>query len=102
MPRIGIRLSESAMADLAGIRARYTGPGVPDIGERLLVEILERVEGLRTHPEKSRIVPEFDQSVLRELIHPPFRIVCRLAKSRLQVVRVWRSERRLRSRDVAD
>jgi hypothetical protein len=32
---------------------------------------------------------------LREAIHPPFRIVCRLDDGRVRVVRVWRSERQL-------
>lgn len=101
--RITIRLSESALADLASLREWYAEQGVPDIGERFLAEILERIEGLRDHPEMGRTVPEFGQPTLRELIHPPFRIVYRREKSRLQVVRVWRSERPLRlSRDVAD
>ena len=42
-----------------------------------------------------RIVPEFDQPFLRELIRPPFRIVYRRDPRRVRVVRVWRSERLL-------
>ena len=103
MPRITIRLAESALADLDSVRDWYAEQGVPDIGERFLTEILERVHTLRDHPEIGRIVPEFDQPTLRELIHPPFRIVYRLEKSRLYIVRVWRSERLLRlSRDGVD
>ena len=33
---------------------------------------------------------------LREIIHPPFRIVYRVENRRIRVVRVWRSERLLR------
>ncbi|MDZ7799805.1 MAG: hypothetical protein U5K81_03285 [Trueperaceae bacterium] len=40
-------------------------------------------------------MPEFDQPFLRELIHPPFRIVYRRDPQRLRIVRVWRSERLL-------
>ncbi|PIQ97459.1 MAG: addiction module toxin RelE, partial [Nitrospinae bacterium CG11_big_fil_rev_8_21_14_0_20_56_8] len=40
-------------------------------------------------------VPEFDQPFLRELIHPPFRIVYRRDPQRVRMVRVWRSERLL-------
>jgi hypothetical protein len=43
-----------------------------------------------------RIVPEFGQSFLRENIHPPLRIVYRRSTNRLQIIRVWRSERLLR------
>ena len=42
-----------------------------------------------------RVVPEFDQPFLRELIHPPFRIVYRREPERIRVVWVWRSERLL-------
>ena len=100
MPRIIVRLAESALTDLAGVRDWYAEQGVPETGERVLTEILGRIRTLRDHPEKGRIVPEFDQPTLRELIHPPFRIVYRLERPRVSVVRVWRSERLLRlSRD---
>ena len=46
-----------------------------------------------------RIVPEFDQPFLRELIRPPLRIVCRRDPKFVRVVRIWRSERLL---DVPD
>jgi hypothetical protein len=41
------------------------------------------------------VVPEFDQPFLRELIHPPFRVVNRRDAQRVRIVRVWRSERLL-------
>ena len=103
MPGIIVRLAESALTDLAGVRDWYAEQGVPETGERLLTEILERIQTLRDHPAKGRIVPEFDQPTLRELIHPPFRIVYRLERPQVSVVRVWRSERVLRlSRDESD
>ena len=40
-------------------------------------------------------MPEFDRTFVRELIHPPFRIVYRLEPKRVRIVRVWRSERLL-------
>lgn len=45
-----------------------------------------------------RKVPEFDTPKLRELIHPPFRIVYRydMDAQKISVVRVWRSERMLK------
>jgi len=41
------------------------------------------------------VAPEFGLAHLREVIHPPFRIVYRLDDDRVRVVRVWRSERLL-------
>ncbi len=72
---------------------------VPEVGRRLVTEVFDRVELLTEHPELGRVVPEFGQLNLRELIHPPFRIVYRYDKEskadRIRVVRIWRSERLL-------
>ncbi|HEB73132.1 MAG TPA: type II toxin-antitoxin system RelE/ParE family toxin [Nitrospirae bacterium] len=91
-----ITLTESAVRDLEDIRDWYTEQGAADVGGRLVSEILQQVEGLDTHSEKGRIVPEFGQLFLRELIHPPFRIVYRIDAQTIRVVRVWRSERLFR------
>jgi toxin ParE1/3/4 len=53
------------------------------------------VDVLADHPDIGRIVPEFGQSFLRELIHPLFRIVYRRDPQRVRNIRVWRSERLL-------
>ncbi|MGB7933086.1 MAG: type II toxin-antitoxin system RelE/ParE family toxin [Gammaproteobacteria bacterium] len=96
MPRVVISFAESAMRDLVEIKAWYAGQGVSDIGERLVAEVFQRGEALVDHPDMGRVVPEFGQSFLRELIHPPFRIVYRHDTRRVRVVRVRRSERLLR------
>ncbi len=73
----------------------YSEQGVPEVGQRLVQEIFQRVQALNDHPDIGRVVPEFDQPFLRELVHPPFRIVYRRDPDRVRVVRVWRSERLL-------
>jgi plasmid stabilization system protein ParE len=93
MLRIEVRFAESAIRDLEETRAWYEGQGVPDVGERIVEEVFQRVESLEKHPDMGRIVPEFGQPFLRELIHPPFRIVYRRDPHRVRIVRVWRSER---------
>jgi toxin ParE1/3/4 len=102
MPRAVIRFAESAVADLEAIRHWYTEQGVPDVGNRFVEAIVERVGTLRNHPKMGRIVPEFDQPFLRELIHPPFRIVYRCDPNAVRIVRVWRSERLLALPDSED
>jgi plasmid stabilization system protein ParE len=57
--------------------------------------VFERIQALADDPDMGRVVPEFDRPFLRELIHQPFRIVCRRDPRRVRVVRVWRSERLL-------
>ena len=69
------------------------------MGLRVTRAIMERIEHLASHPDIGRVVPEFGQVSLRELIHPPFRIVYRRDPDAVRVVRVWRSERRLRLTD---
>lgn len=95
MAKVAIRFAESALADLESIRDRYTEQDVPEVGERLIGEIVASIEALADHPDVGRMVPEFNQPFLRELIRPPFRIVYRRDSKRVRVVRVWRSERLL-------
>jgi plasmid stabilization system protein ParE len=99
MPKVAIRFTESAIADLEAIRIWYAEIGVPDVGDRFVEEIVTRVAALGEHPEMGRIVPEFNQPFLRELIHPPFRIVYRRDPKHIRIVRVWRSERLLALQD---
>ena len=91
-----VSFAESALGDLADIQAWYAEEGVPDVGDRLVTEIFQRVDVLADHPDIGRIVPEFGQPFLRELIHPPFRVIYRLDSQRVRIVRFWRSERLLR------
>jgi plasmid stabilization system protein ParE len=88
--------AESAIQDLEEIREYYSDLDVPEVGERFLREIIGLVEALPAHPDRGRIVPEFNQPFLRELIHPPFRVVYTRDTDRIAIVRVWRSERLLK------
>ena len=88
-----ISLSESAVRDLQEVRQWYDSQSAPEVGERLVREILACLDQLAEFPESGRVVPEFDQPWLRELVRPPFRVVYRLDGERVRVVRVWRSER---------
>ena len=91
-----IILADSVVTDLEEIREYYFEQQVPDVGDRLVREIIALIEGLSSHPDKGRVVPEFNQSKIRELIHPPFRIIYRRDSQSLSIVRVWRSERLMR------
>ena len=95
MPKGAIRLAESAVRDLEELRRWYARQGVPETGERTLQRILDSIGLLAELPDMGRVVPEFGQGSLRELIRPPFRIVYRREPQGVSVVRVWRSERPL-------
>ena len=95
MPKTSVRFAASAVSDLEALRVWYTEQGVPGVGDRLISEIVARAETLSDHPEMGRIVPEFGQPFLREIVHPPFRIVYRRKPESVRIVRIWRSERLL-------
>ena len=90
-----IEFAESALADFEELRAWYGEQGVPEVGQRFVAEIFAQLEQLVAFPESGRIVPELGLTAVRELLHPPFRVVYRIGADRIWVVRVWRSERLL-------
>ena len=96
MPQVVIRLAESAVVDLEDIKRWYIQQGVPELGVRFVKEMFARIDVLVEHPDIGRVIPEFKQLSLRELIHPPFRIVYRRGPGHIRIVRVWRSERLLK------
>lgn len=94
--KLPIDFAESAVLDMEEIRGYYADQDLPEVGVRFLLEIIDLIEGLGVHPDRGRVVPEFEQTFLRELIHPPFRIVYRRGADKIEIVRVWRSERLLK------
>lgn len=91
-----ITFAASALTDLEEIRSWYIEQQVPDAGEKLIAEMISKVEQLSGFPGSGRVVPEFGINNIREILHPPFRIIYRFDKNRVRVVRIWRSERLLR------
>ena len=92
-----ITFAISAFDDLESIRAWYRDQQqVPEVGDRLVKEIISQIERLADFPESGRVVPEFNIENLREIIFAPFRIVYRLDGNKIKIVRIWRSERLLK------
>jgi toxin ParE1/3/4 len=97
MPRkYKITFAVSAVQDLEAIRTWYADQQIPEVGERLIEAVFSAVERLADFPKSGRIVPEFGNVYLREIIHPPFRIVYRIDKRGVRIVLVWRSERTIK------
>lgn len=91
-----VTFADSAVVDLEKLLSYCQEQLVPDVGVRLLGEIIGRIADLEINPEMGRVVPEFGRENLRELIQPPFRIVYRHERAKVRIVRVWRSERLLK------
>jgi len=93
---VNISFSKSAIDDLKSIKEYYLEQGVPQIGQDFVVAIVEHIESLAEHPSIGRVVPEFNDDSIRELIHSPFRVVYLRESESINIIRVWRSERLLK------
>ncbi|HRF88897.1 MAG: type II toxin-antitoxin system RelE/ParE family toxin [Pseudomonadales bacterium] len=90
-----ISFSTSAVEDLENIIGYYNEQGVPDIGNNFTQAIIEHIQVLSKHPDIGRVVPEFEQEHIREIIHKPFRVIYQRNANSVEIIRVWRSERLL-------
>lgn len=79
-----LRIAQSALDDLQAIQQHYIEQEVPHIGD-------EYVEAILAHA--GRVVPEFGQEHIRELVHPPFRVVYLREAMQIVLIRVWRTMR---------
>jgi addiction module RelE/StbE family toxin len=89
-----IIIAPSAQADLADI-VRYIARHNSDAAARLGYELITRAENLANFPEIGRVVPEFQQQSLREVICHSYRIIYRLQQKekRINIVRFWHGAR---------
>jgi plasmid stabilization system protein ParE len=90
---VKVQLTDSAVNDLRELLLYYEKQSVPQVGQRFVAEILDRIETLSDNPDLGRIVPDFSTDSIRELIHKPFRVVYLREPSTIFIIRIWRSER---------
>ena len=74
---------------------RYVARHNSDAAARLGYELITRAESVAAFPEMGRVVPEFQESNLREVICRSYRIVYRLRpnEERIEIVRFWHAAR---------
>jgi toxin ParE1/3/4 len=67
----------------------------PRRAESFAYELMTRTDILQEHPEAGRIVPEYRNARIREIIFRPYRIVYRLDVERklVAIARVWHAAR---------
>ena len=89
-----IVLSPSARADLRDI-VRYISFDAPDKAFRFGQFLVSHTKVLARFPELGRIVPEFEEAFIREIIVRSYRIVYRLDHSKhlIEVIRFWHAAR---------
>lgn len=87
-------IAPSAQTDLADI-VRYIAQHNSDAAVRLGYELITRAERLADFPEIGRMVPEFRQPDLREIIYRSYRVIYRRRRDdqQIQIVRFWHGAR---------
>jgi plasmid stabilization system protein ParE len=86
--------SPSARLDLKDI-ATFIAEDSRSAAEKFVSSLLHAVEGLADFPESGRIVPEFNDPAIREVIRKPCRVVYRIdhKKRTVEIARVWHAAR---------
>jgi len=86
--------SRTSHRDLRSL-VKYISKDSPQRAEQFGYRIVARVEMLQDHPRMGRVVPEFNQQDLHEVIVSPCRIIYRLNDdaSLIEVIRVWHAAR---------
>jgi plasmid stabilization system protein ParE len=86
--------SPTAKLDLKDIAAFIAEDSV-SAAERFITSLFQAVERLVDFPESGRIVPEFNDPAIREVIRKPCRIVYRVdnRKRNVEIARVWHAAR---------
>ncbi|MBW1788885.1 MAG: type II toxin-antitoxin system RelE/ParE family toxin [Deltaproteobacteria bacterium] len=89
--------SSIAESDLRNI-IEYIAADSPPNALKVFKSIKQKASGLKTFPERGRIVPELrDQGILqyRELIIPPWRILYRISEMNVFVLSVFDSRQNI-------
>lgn len=92
-----INWSKLAIRDLNNIHD-YIASDSPFYGEKTVESIFARINQLGLFPESGRIVPEFEDSRLREILEGNYRIIYRTKNRKIYIVRIHHSSRMLKLR----
>ena len=87
-------LAPRAIQDLQEI-VRYISVDNPERAESFGRELITKTRLLAAFPEMGRVVPEFNDPHIREIIHKSYRIVYRVnnQERRIEVSRFWHGAR---------
>jgi toxin ParE1/3/4 len=66
--------TEQARSDIAAIHA-FISQDSPHYASVIVAKLIAAIDRLVPFPESGRAVPEFDDPLVREVVHRPYRIV---------------------------
>jgi toxin ParE1/3/4 len=89
-----VLIAPSARNDLRDI-VSFAALHNSDAAERLGFALIARAELLAQFPQRGRVVPEYDDPRLREVLHLSYRVIYRLNEvaQTVEVVRFWHAAR---------
>jgi len=99
VPRI--RWTARARNDLESIYG-YIASDNPLVALRVAARIVSATERLSAFASSGRIVPEHEQSGVRELIIRPYRVAYRVVGEEIRILKIHHSARVLRLADIED
>lgn len=82
-----------AEADLKSITFHIAREAGAVVAERFGNQLIDKAVSLSSLPERGRIVPEYQDPQLREIIYKTYRIVYRIRHNHVQIVRFWHAAR---------
>ena len=90
--------TQIAIADLKNIH-QYISVESKIYANRTIEKLISRVHLLERFPESGRIVPEFRQNSIRELIEGNYRLVYKIHPDHIGIARVHHTSRSLKKKD---
>ncbi|RYD18030.1 MAG: type II toxin-antitoxin system RelE/ParE family toxin [Verrucomicrobiaceae bacterium] len=86
--------SKTALADLRDL-VRYIARDNQQIARRFGDLIVAKMDSLQTFPRTGRMVPEYREDLLREIVVSPYRIVYEIDDDSMtiSVLRIWHGAR---------
>ena len=93
--------TKSAISDLDEI-AEYIAIDKLNAANKLVTNITNLVDRLAIFPESGRLLPEFNNTIYREIIVNPCRIIYYSESDKVYITRIIRSERQLRRYMLTD
>ena len=91
--------TENAIQDLLGIKA-FIAQDSGERAEEWVNQLYSAGENLSRLSNRGRIVPEFDQDNLRELLIDNYRLVYRVKSATVEIITVFEGHRQLKAKDL--
>ena len=95
---IKVLWAENAIQDLVGIRTFIAQDSI-ERAEKWIFELYTAGENLSKFSGRGRIVPEFNQENLRELLIENYRLIYRIKPTTVEIITVFEGHRQLKAKD---